>query len=66
MLESQERLGRLEELLLAAADGDEVTPDVLQEIKLQLHTLKGNSGIVGLADLQSSAHELEDLAESLS
>lgn len=66
LLEAQERLGRLEELLLAAADGEDVTPEALDEIKLQLHTLKGNSGIVGRADLQSFAHELEDLAESLS
>jgi two-component system, chemotaxis family, sensor kinase CheA len=65
LLEAQERLGRLEELLLAAADGVEVNPQAAAEIKLQLHTLKGNAGIVGLPELQSLAHELEDLAESL-
>ncbi len=64
LLESQERLGRLEDLLLAAADG-ELDASALAEIKLQLHTLKGNSGIVGRGELQSLAHQLEDLAESL-
>ncbi len=63
-LETQERLGRLEDLLLAAAEGD-LDAGAVAEIKLQLHTLKGNSGIVGLVELQSLAHQLEDLAESL-
>jgi two-component system, chemotaxis family, sensor kinase CheA len=65
LLESQERLGRLEDLLLAIADGDEADPEAVAEIKLQLHTLKGNSGVMGLRELQSLAHELEDLAEHL-
>jgi two-component system, chemotaxis family, sensor kinase CheA len=65
LLESQERLGRLEDLLLAIADGDEADPDAVAEIKLQLHTLKGNSGVMGLRELQSLAHQLEDLAELL-
>lgn len=65
VLEARERLARLEELLLAAASGAEIDPGAVAEIKLQLHTLKGNSGVVGLSELQSLAHELEDLAESL-
>jgi len=65
LLEAQERLGRLEDLLLAAADGGGLGEDAAAEVKLQLHTLKGNSGIVGLRELQALAHELEDLAESL-
>jgi two-component system chemotaxis sensor kinase CheA len=62
LLEAQERLARLEDLLLAAGGLD---AGATAEIKLQLHTLKGNSGIVGLPELQALAHELEDLAESL-
>lgn len=65
LLEAQERLGRLEDLLLAGADDGDFDPDAIAEIKLQLHTLKGNSGIVGLKELQSLAHELEDCTESL-
>lgn len=63
LLESEERLDRLEELLLAVADAGVLLPFELEEIKLQLHTLKGNSGIVGLTGLQSLAHDLEDLIE---
>lgn len=64
-LEAEERLGRLEDLLLEVANSGEADPDALAEIKLQLHTLKGNSGVMGLRELQSLAHQLEDLAESL-
>jgi two-component system chemotaxis sensor kinase CheA len=65
LLEAQERLGRLEDLLLAGAGDGDFGPEAIAEIKLQLHTLKGNAGIVGLRELQSLAHELEDCAESL-
>jgi len=65
LLEAQERLGRLEDLLLAGAEEGRFDAGAIAEIKLQLHTLKGNSGIVGLQELQSLAHELEDGAESL-
>jgi two-component system, chemotaxis family, sensor kinase CheA len=62
LLEARERLGRLESLLLAAAEVGSASEEVLEEVRLQLHTLKGNAGIVGLTPLQSLAHELEDLA----
>jgi two-component system chemotaxis sensor kinase CheA len=62
LLEARERLGRLESLLLAAAEVGSAGEEVLEEVRLQLHTLKGNAGIVGLTPLQTLAHELEDLA----
>jgi two-component system, chemotaxis family, sensor kinase CheA len=65
LLETQERLGRLEDLLLAGVEEGGFAAGAIAEIKLQLHTLKGNSGIVGFTELQSLAHELEDAAESL-
>jgi len=65
LLEAQERLGRLEDLLLAGVEEGGFEAGAIAEIKLQLHTLKGNSGIVGFTELQSIAHELEDHAESL-
>jgi two-component system chemotaxis sensor kinase CheA len=65
LLETQERLGRLEDLLLAGVEERGFEAEAIAEIKLQLHTLKGNSGIVGFTELQSLAHELEDSAESL-
>lgn len=64
LLESAERLERLEATLLdleqGALDGDR-----LEEVRRELHTLKGNSGLMGLADLQGLAHELEDVVTGL-
>lgn len=66
LLESQERLARLEEVLLALAEQPgEAAPRLLEEARLQLHTLKGNSGMMGLAELQSVAHALEDRVDSI-
>src|SRR4051794_30302698 len=62
LLEARERLARLEARLLAAAEAGAADAEALEEIRLQLHTLKGNAGIVGLLALQELAHELEDLA----
>ncbi|HYG62459.1 MAG TPA: chemotaxis protein CheW [Thermoanaerobaculia bacterium] len=66
LLESQERLARLEEVLLALSEGaGDAVPQLLDEARLQLHTLKGNSGMMGLAELQAVAHALEDRVDSL-
>ncbi|HVR97808.1 MAG TPA: Hpt domain-containing protein, partial [Thermoanaerobaculia bacterium] len=66
LLESRERLARLEEVLLALASGagDDAHP-LLEEARLQLHTLKGNAGMMGLGDLQAIAHEMEDHIETV-
>jgi two-component system, chemotaxis family, sensor kinase CheA len=65
LLEARERLERLEEVLLAAAAGGGPVLELLQEAKLQLHTLKGNAGLVGMTELQALAHDMEDRAEAL-
>jgi two-component system, chemotaxis family, sensor kinase CheA len=60
--EAQERLERLEELLLAApsaAPGG--VRELVDGIRRELHTLKGNAGMMGLGDLQAAAHAMEDL-----
>ncbi len=66
LLESRERLARLEEVLLALASGagDQAHP-LLEEARLQLHTLKGNAGMMGMGDLQAIAHEMEDRVETV-
>lgn len=66
LLDARERLNRLEEVLLAAASagGADVSP-WLDEARLQLHTLKGNSGMMGFARLQGVAHDLEDRVDEL-
>ncbi|MGB3564108.1 MAG: chemotaxis protein CheW [Thermoanaerobaculia bacterium] len=60
-LESRERIDRVEDglLTLAGAAHPERQPLVLK-VRLELHTLKGNSGMMGFDDLQALAHELED------
>jgi two-component system, chemotaxis family, sensor kinase CheA len=52
-LDAQERCDRIEELLLAG-------PGCLDEIRRELHTLKGNAGMVGLRELQEAAHAMEE------
>lgn len=65
LLESSERLDRLEEVLLACAAAGIATPERLQDARMQLHTLKGNAGLVDLRELQSLAHDLEDQVDLL-
>lgn len=65
-LESKERLGHIEEVLLAVEGaGEAERASLLVDAKRELHTLKGNSGMMGLSELQGLAHRLEDrVAES--
>jgi two-component system chemotaxis sensor kinase CheA len=46
------------------ADGD-AADECLPQVMSDLHTLKGNSGMMGLAALQTLAHSLEDLCGQL-
>jgi two-component system chemotaxis sensor kinase CheA len=66
-LESKERLDRIEQVLLTveAADADR-RRDLLVEAKRELHTLKGNSAMMGLGELQGLAHRIEDQVAALS
>ena len=56
-LDAQERCDRIEELLLSG-------PGCLDEIRRELHTLKGNAGMVGLRELQEAAHAMEEESDS--
>lgn len=62
-LEAREQLDRIEaralDLEVASAAQRE---GYLVEIRRDLHTIKGNAGMMGLADLQQYAHHLEDNA----
>lgn len=66
LLETDERLTRIEVALLASV---EATADerqrAFQEVRRELHTLKGNSGMMGFSELQTLAHELEDRVDEL-
>ncbi len=65
-VEAHERLGRVEGMLLELPDVPlEFFDERLDQIRRDLHTLKGNSALVGLGELQALAHEMEDLADEL-
>ncbi|HEV8630135.1 MAG TPA: chemotaxis protein CheW [Thermoanaerobaculia bacterium] len=60
-LESKERLDHIEQVLLAVEDAaDERRAELMVEAKRELHTLKGNAGMMGLTELQELAHQVED------
>jgi len=64
--EGRERLARVEELLLetqSAAPG--AMGELLDGLRRELHTLKGNAGMMGLGALQAEAHAMEDLVEEV-
>ncbi|HEV3455275.1 MAG TPA: chemotaxis protein CheW [Thermoanaerobaculia bacterium] len=64
--EAEERLGHLEELLLALpATEARAARQLIDDIQRELHTLKGNAGMMGLSELQAEAHAMEDLVEQL-
>jgi two-component system chemotaxis sensor kinase CheA len=64
--EAEERLGRLEELLLEAPSADAgAARQLMDDVRRELHTLKGNAGMMGLGELQAEAHAMEDLVEEL-
>jgi two-component system chemotaxis sensor kinase CheA len=66
VLEARERLDSVEELLLGLAARQR--PDresAVQRAKRDLHTLKGNSGMMGLSEMQELAHEMEDQLEAV-
>jgi two-component system chemotaxis sensor kinase CheA len=65
-LESKERLDNIEQVLLAIEAADPARrADLLVDAKRELHTLKGNSGMMGLGELQELAHQVEDQVAEL-
>jgi two-component system chemotaxis sensor kinase CheA len=65
-LESKERLDHIEQVLLVVEGADvERRAELLVEAKRELHTLKGNSGMMGLSELQGLAHRIEDQVAEL-
>jgi len=66
LLEARERADEVESLLLRLGEGDaEARQATLAQAKRELHTLKGNSGMMGFHDLQEQAHLMEDQVEAL-
>ncbi len=69
LLEARERADEVESMLLrltsSGADDVEVRDAAIARAKRELHTLKGNSGMMGFSDLQALAHRMEDQVEAL-
>ena len=66
LLEARERADEVEILLLQLTTGDpESRQTTIGRAKRELHTLKGNSGMMGFSDLQQIAHSMEDLVEEI-
>lgn len=66
LLEARERADEVEALLLRLRSGDaETVTAALAQAKRELHTLKGNSGMMGFSDLQQLTHRMEDRVEDL-
>src|SRR5687768_14499999 len=59
LIESQEILMRLGPLLTQLEQGS--TPEIINTIFREVHTLKGTAGFVGLESIRKLAHRLEDL-----
>jgi two-component system chemotaxis sensor kinase CheA len=60
-LDAQERVARVEDLLLEASRADtETCQALLSRTRREVHTLKGNAGMMGRSDIQNLAHQLED------
>ncbi len=66
LLEARERADEVESMLLRLSSSDaEVKDASIACVKRELHTLKGNSGMMGFSDLQELAHRMEDQVEAL-
>lgn len=61
ILESQERLDRIEEEILKLETKDMCnSEEELNLLKREFHTLKGNAGMMGFKNIQEKAHSAED------
>ena len=66
LLEARERADEVESMLLRLSSKDPQVRDAsLAQVKRELHTLKGNSGMMGFGDLQELAHRMEDQVAAL-
>lgn len=65
-LESRERLAQIEESLVDLERSQGAARDeLIVAAQRELHTLKGNSGMMGLGELRDFAHQLEDRVAAL-
>lgn len=66
LLEASERADEVESMLLRLESSDpEIKDAALARARRELHTLKGNSGMMGFSELQELAHGMEDQIDEL-
>ena len=65
LAEAEERTARVEQLLLDLPASGNEAPALIGRARRELHTLKGNAGMMGFEDLRIAAHEMEDLTDAL-
>ena len=65
LAEAEERTARVEQLLLDLPASGAEAPRLIQEARRELHTLKGNAGMMGFDSLRVATHQLEELSDRL-
>lgn len=65
LAEAEERTARVEALLLDLPNAGEQSSELIRQARRELHTLKGNAGMMGFDALRVTAHEMEDLTDAL-
>jgi len=61
LLDANERVRKVQDLLLNAGSTEGAEQEaILNDLKRELHTLKGNAGMMGFTDIQGLAHEMEE------
>jgi two-component system chemotaxis sensor kinase CheA len=61
LLESSRRLETIEQILLGIGERPSLnTPAAIEQIRRELHTIKGTAGMMGVGEMQRCAHQLED------
>lgn len=65
LAEAEERTARVEQILLDLPQSGGDAPELIKRARRELHTLKGNAGMMGFDALRTATHELEDLSDLL-
>ncbi len=65
LAEAEERTARVEQILLDLPGSGAEAPRLIREARRELHTLKGNAGMMGFDSLRITTHQLEDLSDGL-
>jgi two-component system chemotaxis sensor kinase CheA len=65
LAEAEERSATVEQILLDLPHSGMQASELIRRMRRELHTLKGNAGMMGFQDLRAVAHQMEDLCDQL-